>query len=179
MATEITHVILGRFCPIHKGHQMIIDKMIEKFGIENCLLIIGSSTTYNNRTPFTYEARRKMIKKLYPKMRIIGLSDIDPSLEIYDPGNLQNWLYRLKIIEIQFGSKFIFYGGSRADIEYIRKEFKSYVLLNRFKDSMNTSATMIRDALINNDHIKLSDFLDCRIIDLAVSEFKKFHKSSD
>jgi len=30
-------IYLGRFSPIHKGHQRIIENMLEKYGTENCL----------------------------------------------------------------------------------------------------------------------------------------------
>lgn len=173
------HIFLGRFSPIHKGHQMIIDKMINAFGIENCLIIIGSSTSLNQRTPFTFEARKKMIKTLYPKIKILGISDINPELEFYDLANLNNWFQQLKLVEINLKRKFIFYGGSRVDVEHLRKRFNANILVNRFKDGLSISATKIRHGLIKGKHTLLPNFLDERIIDIALAEYNKFLKSSN
>jgi cytidyltransferase-like protein len=174
MQQKVFHVFLGRFSPIHKGHQMIINKMIEKFGIENCLIIIGSSTSLNKRTPFTYKIRKKMINILYPKIKIIGVSDINPELEFYNIKNLENWLDQLETLQKKLKREFIFYGGSVKDVKFLQKRFNAVVMVNRHKDGLGISATKIRSGLLKKEHNYLHNLLAEKIISLAIKEFNMF-----
>lgn len=57
-------VVIGRFQPIHYGHQYNIDKALSV--AENVLILVGSA--YNSRSiknPFTFEERKQMIEELY------------------------------------------------------------------------------------------------------------------
>ena len=60
-------IFLGRMCPLHKGHERIINKMIEDVGEANSLIIVGSANVISERVPFSYEKRKQWINKIFPK----------------------------------------------------------------------------------------------------------------
>ena len=117
---------------------MVLGKMIEKFGLENCLVIIGSANVINERTPYTFEERKKMILKLFPKIKILPMADV---------GNNEIWLENLKKMEGELNTKFVFYGGSQADMEILSQRFETEVLVDRFTEGKGISGTEIRKSL--------------------------------
>ena len=57
-----TGLVLGRFQTFHKGHEYIINKALEI--CSKVLVFIGSSDKYGTQeNPFSYELRKKLIKK--------------------------------------------------------------------------------------------------------------------
>lgn len=136
------HVFLGRFAPFHKGHLILLNKLIKKFGLKNCIVMIGSSNVINERTPFTAINRAKSIKSIYPDIKIIYLKDI---------GDDEKWLQSIKKIENQLNESFTFYGGSKKDLEILSKKFKTKILVNRFTEGEGISATKIRETLSVRD----------------------------
>jgi len=75
-------IFVGRCQPLHLGHKQIIDKMIEDCGIENSLVILGSTNEHNTaNNPFTFEQRIEMIKKVWPDILVTGIDDEDKDNE--------------------------------------------------------------------------------------------------
>lgn len=69
-------LFLGRFQPLHNGHQHIIDKI--KSDELTPIIIIGS--TQEERTtknPYNQFERLKMVQLLYPNIQVILLDDAD------------------------------------------------------------------------------------------------------
>src|SRR5258706_5317568 len=95
-------VYLGRFAPFHSGHKILLTKLIKKFGVKNCLVLVGSSNILNERTPFRFETRKKMIKTYFPDIKILPIADVN---------NDDDWFKIVEKMEKKFGQKFIFYGG--------------------------------------------------------------------
>lgn len=178
MDRKILHVFLGRFAPLHKGHQMIIDSLVKKFGSGNCLLMIGSSTSLNPRTPFSFTARKNILKTIYPDIKIIGIPDTEPEMSLFSGKNLEVWLKELKKLETKMHAEFIFYGGSSDDIRYLSPLFRTKILVNRKTSGGNISATKLREALSNSDINAVNKYLDKRIIGQVTKEFRKFPKSN-
>ena len=59
-----TGLVLGRFQTFHKGHEYIINKALEI--CSKVLVFIGSSDKDGTQeNPFSYELRKKLIKKIY------------------------------------------------------------------------------------------------------------------
>jgi len=179
MKSEAVYVLLGRFSPIHKGHQMLINQMIKSFGEENCLILIGSSTSYNQRTPFNFAARKRMIKILYPKVKIYGIPDTKPAEEMFNYEYMQKWLMVIKKLERKLQKKFVFCGGEAKDIEYLKNIFETKVLINRVTTGENISATKIRKALIKKNNRLIEKLIDRKVIGLVVSEYLKFSKKTN
>ena len=67
--------VSGRFEPIHKGHQLLID---EAFKLEKnvAILICSSQESRTRQNPLSYEERKELIKKIYPKAIIIPVPDM-------------------------------------------------------------------------------------------------------
>jgi len=74
-------LFVGRFQPFHLGHLKAIKWILER--CENITVVIGSSQeSFTKRNPFTYEERKKMIKRSLEKesvkeeqFEIIGIPD--------------------------------------------------------------------------------------------------------
>lgn len=56
-------ILIGRFQPIHKAHQSIIDEILHDGRIP--LIFIGSSNTTDKKNPFSYIERAAIIHKIY------------------------------------------------------------------------------------------------------------------
>ncbi len=136
------HVYLGRFAPFHEGHKILLAKLIKEFGAVNCLVLIGSTNVLNERTPFTFKSRRKMLKKHFPDVRILPLPDI---------GGDEKWLDKLEDLEKNLGQKLVFYGGSLEDLKILSRRFETHVLVDRFTEGKGISATEIRKNLSSTD----------------------------
>ena len=92
---------------------------------------------------FTYQERRNFIKKIFPKIKTIGVPDY-----ITD----EEWMIALDDILISMGinlKKVIFYGGCEEDIVFFLDLKRKCKILNRFDGSSpKISATEVRDCLI-------------------------------
>lgn len=167
-------VYLGRFSPFHKGHQQTLDALISQNGLANTLLIIGSSDSYNSRTPFTFEQRKAIIQTLYPDLEIIPFPDVQSELITFDGSTNDIWLENLKKIGRDRGEKFIFYGGSKEDLEVLAEAFDTHILVDRITLGENTSATAVRAALDADDFRALEELLDSRVIAFVQEAYREF-----
>lgn len=84
-------VLLGRFSPIHLGHQAIIDEII--MDGRTPLIIIGGANKFDDRHPFYAHEREEMILSIYPKALVKISNDSDhwdewfEELKLYIPNN--------------------------------------------------------------------------------------------
>ena len=161
-------VFVGRMHPIHLGHERVIKKMIHECGEENCLVVIGSSNTKTSlRHFFSYEERRNFIRTLFPEVRIVGIPDFERDEE---------WLLALDDIidtaHIEL-EKTTFYGGSDKDIDFFINKGRNIKIIDRYSQSIsnNISATMVREAIINNHSV--DEFLNEKIKHDVINIFKK------
>lgn len=61
----------GRFNPPHRGHKLVIDKLValgEKLNAQPVVLIIDSGK-YGPKNPLSGEVRKKYLQKMFPEMR--------------------------------------------------------------------------------------------------------------
>lgn len=156
-------VYLGRFSPFHKGHQAQLQRIIDEYGIENVLVIVGSSTSINRRTPYSFEARKQMIQTIFPKVEVIGLPDANPEIEVFDGTTNDKWLDSLENLAKARGEKFTFIGGSEIDLLVLSKRFETEQFISRFDDGKCISGTAIRDAI---------NSVDKRIWEIIIKENK-------
>ncbi len=164
MNKKIIGVLLGRFAPFHLGHQKITRLIIDKHGMENTLLIIGSSNALTARTPYTFEQRKNLIQKIYPELNIIPLEDINPHLNQFHVKTLDSWLLQLEDLEQKLNAKFKFYGGSHQDLWYLHKVFEVEVLIHRDNEGENINSTKIRKLLELEEHDYLEKYVDKEIV---------------
>ena len=89
-------VFVGRFQPLHLGHQRVIDIALQKS--RRVLVLVGSSWSPRRpRNPFTFEERRKMIRTAY--------SNVPESKLLIEP--LMDFTYRdeMWVSEVQHLAK--------------------------------------------------------------------------
>ncbi len=139
-------VLIGRFCPVHLGHEAVIKGMIEKFGLENCLVGIGSS----NHPPslrhfFTYQERKNFLLGIFPDLKVFGLPDY-----VTDP----EWMDALDDILSVSGldpKEVVFFGGCQEEVEFFYSFGRKVEIVNRFDGTTpKVSATEVRDALVQH-----------------------------
>lgn len=135
---------MGRFSPLHIGHEVVIKGMIDTFGVENCLIILGSSNApISFRHIFSYEDRRRFIKEVFGDIAIVGLPDYSTNEE---------WLLALDdILALRNVDKgeVVFFGGCEEDVYFFLENRRECKLFNRFDgQTPKISATEVRDALI-------------------------------
>ena len=158
-------VFVGRFSPLHIGHEVVIKGMIDSFGIENCLVILGSSNApISFRHLFSYEDRRRFIKEVFGDIAIVGLPDY--------PTN-EEWLLALDdILDLRKIDKkeVVFFGGCEEDIYFFLEHKRPCKLFNRFDgETPKISATEVRDALIRER--SLDDLLNPKICEIVKVSF--------
>lgn len=67
-------VFIGRFQPLHLGHQEVIERA--RSLASKVLVLVGSSGVARSvRNPFTYEERKKCIQTLYPDVLVAPIHD--------------------------------------------------------------------------------------------------------
>jgi len=112
--------------------------------VANCLVAIGSTNAgFSLRHFFSYQERRNFIKKLFPKIKVVGLPDY-----ITD----EEWLVALDDILTSMGinpKNVIFFGGCEEDVVFFLDKKRKCKIMNRFDGTTpKISATEVRDCLI-------------------------------
>jgi cytidyltransferase-like protein len=138
-------VYVGRFNPIHLGHEQVIQSMIDECGENNCLLIIGSSNKPQSfRHFFGYANRKHFIQLLFPYLSIVGLPDYEDNTD---------WFSALDDIIMLSGnstSQVDFFTGCKEDVLILSRYVSRFKIFNRFDGTTPTiSATGVRDALLH------------------------------
>ncbi len=164
------HVYLGRFAPFHNGHRLLLSKLISEYEVGNVLVLIGSTNTLNKRTPYTFEARKKIIGVSFPEVEILPLPDGKPNLEYFDGSTNSLWLDNIERIARERGEKYIFYGGDSVDLAILSERFETKVIVSR--EIIIMSATKVREMIRGNDLVNLTEAVDPKAIELIISEFK-------
>lgn len=147
-------LICGRFQPLHLGHISLI-----KRALENCKLLtiaIGSAQSrLDNKNPYSYLTRKKMIENVFPeeiktKLKIIPVSDINDPPKWAD--HVINTVYAYNsIAEID-----IYFAGSNEDADLFSKQGLNTIIQNR-EDFNFRSGTEIRQ-LIKDGNPLWKDF---------------------
>lgn len=63
-----TGLVLGRFQPIHRGHIYLMQKALEQ--CEAIVIVVGSTNVTDEKNPFGYDRRRKMILGALAKFKL-------------------------------------------------------------------------------------------------------------
>lgn len=159
-------IFVGRLCPVHLGHEMVIRKMKEDVG-ENCLVIIGSSNNpISLRHFFSYEERRELLRGIFPDIKSVGIPDYSTDGE---------WLAHLddilNVADFDPQNTF-FYGGCEEDIRWFVEKGRKCRIVNRFDGTTpKISATEVRDALIHRRD--LINLLSPTIAEKVVKTFQQ------
>lgn len=161
-------VYIGRFCPIHAGHERVIRTMLAECGVENSLLIIGSANSdFSLRNFFSYSERKRFIIEIFTDLKVVGLSDFNSD---------RLWLEALDDILKVAGinpEEATFYGGCEEDIRFFVNDGRNVRIINRFGGGPKIAATEIRDRLIHRQYSELDEQLNPAVIPLVVSTFEE------
>lgn len=145
-------LFVGRMNPIHLGHEAVINHMIERYGSEHSVIVIGSSNAPTSlRHFFSYTERRDFIRQLYPDITIIGLPDYPTDDE---------WLRALydiaeAVTRSDQKSKITFFGGAEDEVKWYKEAGHTVEILDRFNGTTPiVSATQVRDHLIHGQSLE-------------------------
>lgn len=167
----ITGLYVGRFNPLHNGHIVIINQMIDTHGIDNCIVFIGSCTESKTLLNiFSYQERRAMLKSVFPNIKVVGIPDF--------PNNTPAWFsYMSDIVSLKTSvplnkSNYIFWGGSHSDIFYAIDAGYNHKVCNRYESELKLSSSEIKNRLILKESI--DDYVHSDTIHLIQDSFSKF-----
>lgn len=138
-------VYCGRFMPLHRGHEAVIDRMRKAYPDHRIVLVLGSTNTpLSLKNPFTYEERRTFLKKVFPTLAVVPLPDYPTDYE---------WLAALDDVLTARGiptASCTFFSGAQDDIPFFVASGRRYVIVNRYDGTTpNISATEVRGALMS------------------------------
>lgn len=160
-------IYIGRFCPIHAGHQGIIG-FLRHYAKNNHLILIGScNNPISYRHLFSYETRALFIREIYgDEIKIAPLPDFESD---------EVWMSAIHDIAALKGfspKNLVFVGGCEEDISTISELGYETYIINRFSGTtINISGTEIRDSLITGDREKLSKVISPIILPKLMKEF--------
>lgn len=169
-------VIVGRFEPIHIGHQKLIE-----IALNNCktvLIFITTNTIKDKNNPFDFSYKSSLFEKIYKKEinegRIIISNFVNniPFNHTYGKALLEKSYCVLNdnIDCILYGSdKDISKCFSNDDINKL-----SQIKVNR--NIIKTSSTNVRKLLIKKDINKLKEVLDYRLYDEIEKMIREIYK---
>ena len=156
-----TGLVLGRFQTFHKGHEYIINKALEI--CDKVLVFIGSSDKSGTiENPFSYELRKKMIKKVYEEEIVENKLVIFPLADL-GAGNVTKWGDYLfceaeKILEkvdcIVYGEE------SKCKSWFSEKIKKSVNFIVISRDDIKINASTLREYMRKNDFEKWKEFVN-------------------
>lgn len=134
-------IFIGRFQPLHIGHQAIIEKMISEVDLP--IVIIGSANSPSTiLNPFSYTDRESLIKSIYPSLQILPINDYKYQDHL--------WLEKIKELIEPFEfinnkkSEIIIYGFPKDNSSDYLNWFPEYKH-NYVKTNLNVSSTDIRE----------------------------------
>lgn len=131
-----------RLQPLHKGHQKIIDIMLDEN--KKVILMIGSIDVSDDKNPYSYEERLSMVQSVYgneiktKKLFIGGLKDIH---------NRPKWAdYVTQQLPFRADN---YYCGQEQDGELFQE--KGYIIKSFNRNILPISGTQIRQKIKNGD----------------------------
>ena len=145
---------VGRFQPLHKGHEYIIKTALEQCDV--LLVCIGSAQESNTpKNPFSYSARAIMLADCFPDEYMSGKLIPIPIKDREHPSDDSSWgEYLIKEIHNYFGypltPNIVFEGKEIVRSTWYDTLDIERVALDRTK--IDVSGTKIRDALARDDY---------------------------
>ena len=118
-------VFIGRFSPLHLGHEKIIRQMLEEQ--EKVLILFGSSNlAQSTKNPFTFEERVAMLKLAFPLEWNTGRIHATP---IGDFPSDARWQYAIQeAVSVWHASTVTLYGFNKDESSYYLNIFPQWNL---------------------------------------------------
>lgn len=163
-------LFIGRFQPFHRGHELIVRKMLEE--CERVIIAIGSAQeSRTEANPLRYEYRRLMIQEVFPEYfdRITILGITDRKIQSDD----ESWgEYLLNTVYQNIGIKpdAVYQGIENKHANWFNSLAIHIVNINR--GILKISATEVRKA-ISEDNV---EYFKAFMPEALHSEFKNLRK---
>ena len=144
--------MIARFQPLHNGHKMIIDKMLQDS--KNITIILGSAQESGTElNPLSPEQRLSFVENLYGKrsnMKTFFMKDLNCDADTW----YKHVMNFLKKNVPQFGFPDAYYCGDMVNGNYYNKGEVKIEVINRElqKGYYNISATEIRNMIRKDDY---------------------------
>ncbi len=139
--------LVGRFQPLHSGHEDMINRAIElcnRVGV----LIGSSNESGTSKNPFTYETREEMLKTVFgDSICVCSLPDIGV-------GNNSTWGdYVLKNVVDRFGEmpELLVSGKEARRVSWFDSVEGASIAELYIPKTIDISASQMREHFINND----------------------------
>lgn len=162
-------VCIGRFSPLHIGHEMNLDELQRRHGDDHLVVLGSVNSPMSERNLFTYSDRSDWLRRRYPKLRIAPLPDFASDYE---------WLAALDdLIRLARSTPScpVFYGGCKEDLEvFSSRGYVTEVWDRSGPNRPNISATMVRAKLAAGEDVR--PYLSPVIHDDVVETYKKRRK---
>ncbi|WP_192933432.1 bifunctional nicotinamide-nucleotide adenylyltransferase/Nudix hydroxylase [Sinorhizobium meliloti] len=123
-------IFIGRFQPLHVGHQYVIDKALEL--ADRVIVLVGSATTARSpRNPFTFGERKEMIEQTFRSVSFIN--DRLHVTPISDTSQDNRWMEQVQrqvynVLERDLDVKLHGLGDRRIGLIGYAKDNSSYYL---------------------------------------------------
>jgi HTH-type transcriptional repressor of NAD biosynthesis genes len=130
-------MILGKFLPVHKGHQYLIDFAREQ--VEYLTIIVGTLAS----EPIPGELRYQWVKELYPDVNVQHCTDENPQYPHEHPDFWNIWVNSIRKF-IPKGPDVVFTSEDYGD-ELARRLGARHILCDLSRSSIPVSATKIRE----------------------------------
>ena len=154
---------IGRFQPIHIGHESIIRKMLDE--CEQIIIAIGSAQENGTeRNPFTFEQRADLILNIFYQYALAGRLSIIAINDRENPSNDASWgdylfrnVYNMTgvipdaIYEGEEEERNTWYDNWRVNIEKVSRT------------DIPVSATRLREAIKNEEYTEAVEMLPAAI----------------
>lgn len=162
-------VIVGRFCPMHVGHEAMIGGMIKAFPDRHIVLIGSCNERMSMRNLFNFNDRTSFIKAVFPQCKIAAMPDF--------PEDDVSWFTALDSMLALAGAnpqQVAFLGGCEEDVEWYYRFGRNVHIVNRFQGlTTNVSGTEIRDHLIGDNTEKLTQLVNPLMLNLIRERFRE------
>ncbi len=162
--------IIGRFSPVTKGHQRLIDYALDN--VDELLILVGSADKKNTyRNPYCVETRIKLLEKVYKKEieegRIIlkPLNDLTNELDVeggkwgrYLLDNVRKYIDNKKLYSI-YGSE------EKRKMWYNKEDLENVTELILDRTDEDISATKVRKLIATGDYNTFKKMVSEKIYD--------------
>jgi nicotinamide mononucleotide adenylyltransferase len=151
-------VMVGRFNPIHLGHQRTIDKMLFNHTLAHSLVFIGSANaSLSLRNLFSYKERKGFIQDIYPELKVLPIADQDSDEDWFES------LIDMVDVAFPFFHHVHLYCGDLIDVANFPHNDKITIkVIDRYEEQVY-SATEVRQLIMQNNPRALRELLDHRI----------------
>jgi bifunctional NMN adenylyltransferase/nudix hydrolase len=165
-----TLVFIGRFQPLHIGHEKVIREALNK--AKEVIIIVGSSFSARTfKNPYTFEERKTMIESVFPgeNLKVFPVSDY--------PFDDNKWVSVVqKIVYDNYTKYSDFVGEKRIGLIGHSKDSSSYYLKIfrgwgsvEVENYNSLNATDVRKTMYGDNPASIADYLSSPVLNFVTS----------